>query len=466
MKASTGAITLGCVLLAGCAAMGPRTPKPALIDASALAGVSGGAPAPALEDRWWRAFKDPQLDALIDEALAASPTIASAAGRLAGAEALATAARGGRLPTSTLAANLERQRLSEKGLYPPPYGGSTLNLGQIGVDFSYEIDLVGRVRAQVKASEATSNAARSDLVAARLGVAAAVARTYLKLARNHALADTLNEALARRREQLALTEQRVRAGLDSEFETEAARAALASADADLAAADEERVLLVNELSALLGAGPARAAALTRPVYVLPAPLSLPAELPASLVGRRPDVAAERARVEAAAASVRVAETGFYPNINLSAFAGFQSIELGSLISSGTRSWNAGPALSLPLFFTGRLRGELGARDADYVGAVTRYNSTVIEAFHEVADALASLRLLEREQSASAVAVAALEHANALALVRYRAGLTNYLTVLIAEQNLLAQRRLAVDLEARRAELAVALIRALGGGFSA
>ena len=258
----------------------------------------------------------------------------------------------------------------------------------------------------------------------------------------------------------------MRAGLDTQFETEAARAQLASSDQDLAAADEERALLLNELAALLGAGPGRAAALARPVYVLPAALALPAELPASLVGRRPDVAAERARVESAAASVRVAETAFYPNVNLSAFAGFQSIALGSLIGSGTRSWSAGPALSLPLFFTDRLRGQLGARDADYVGAVARYNSTVIEAFHEVADALASLRLLEREQSASAAAVAALEHANELALIRYRAGLTNYLTVLIAEQNLLQQRRLAVDLEARRADLAVALIRALGGGFSA
>ena len=466
MKAFGAAFAIGGLLLAGCAAMGPRAARPALVDATALAGVSAGAATPAVDERWWRDFKDPQLDALIEEALAASPSIAAAAARLARAEALAIAARGGRLPMTGFNASVERQRLSQKGLYPPPYGGSTLNLGQLGIDFSYEVDLLGRVRADVRASEASSRAAHGDVAAARLGVAAAVARTYMKLARNYALAATLDEAVTRRREQLELTEQRVRAGLDSDFETEAARAALASADAELATADEERALFLNELSALLGAGPGRAAALARPSYVLPAALLLPAELPANLVGRRPDVAADRARVESAAASVQLAETEFYPNVNLNAFAGFQSIALGSLVGSGTRAWNAGPALSLPLFYTGRLRGELAARDADYVGAVSRYNSTVLEAFHEVADAAASLRLLEREQSASSAAVAALEHANALALSRYRAGLTNYLTVLIAEQNLLAQRRVNVDLEARRAELAVALMRALGGGFSA
>ena len=177
MKASTCAIAIGCALLAGCASMGPRAARPALVDATALAGVSGGATAPAVDERWWREFKDPQLDALIDEALVGSPTIASAAARLAAAEALATAARGGRLPTSALTASVERQRLSEKGLYPPPYGGSTLNLGQVGIDFRYEIDLVGRVRAEVTASEASRSAAGSDLAVARLGVATAVART-------------------------------------------------------------------------------------------------------------------------------------------------------------------------------------------------------------------------------------------------------------------------------------------------
>ncbi len=456
----------GAALLAACAPFGARAPAPMPLDATAVAGVSGASAMPAVSERWWQAFHDPQLDALVDEALANSPSLAGARARLESAGALARAARAARLPATDLSALVERERLSAKGLYPPPYGGSTLNLGQVGVDFSYEIDLFGHVRAEVAAGEAGVLAARNDLAAARLGLAAAVSRTYLKLARSDALEATLEDAAARRRDLLTLTEQRRAAGLDTEFELEAARAAVASADAELAQAAEERALLANELAELLGAGPARAATLEKPAAATPAAIAVPEALPAELVARRPDVAAERARVEGARADVRVAEAAFYPNVNLAAFAGFQSIELGSLVGSGTRAWNAGPALTLPLFLTGRLQGALGARDAAYAGAVAKYNETVLGAFHEVADAVASLHYLDTEQAASNRAVSSLEHAYELARVRYRAGLTNYLTVLIAEENLLAQRRVAVDLEARRADLAVALFRALGGGFNA
>ncbi len=454
------------VLLAACASTGPRGAAPKPLAADTLAGVAPSGATPVVADRWWSAFGDPQLDALIDEGLANSPTVAAAIARLSGADALARAARGGRLPSTSLDASVERQRLSEKGLYPPPYGGMTLNLGQVGLDFSYEIDLVGRVKNTIAASEAGSAAARGDLAAAWLGLEAGIARTYLKLNRNYALEDTLTAAAARRRDLLALTEQRVRAGLDTQLEIEEARATLAAAEADLASAAEDRALLSNELAALVGQGPGRGSSLTRPTTTTPRAVAMPQEIPANLVARRPDVAADRARVESAAAQVRVARAAFYPNINLSAFAGFQSIALGSLISDGTRAWNAGPAISLPLFFTDKLRGQLGARDADYAGAVAKYNGTVIDAFHEVADAVASLKYLDREQAANKDAIAALDHAYQLALERYRAGLANYLTVLIAEENLLAQRRVGVDLDARRADLAVALFRALGGGFTA
>ncbi|HXQ64749.1 MAG TPA: efflux transporter outer membrane subunit [Steroidobacteraceae bacterium] len=467
MSGGTRVVAIVVVLAAGgCAGTGSRPPRPQLLGAAELAGVAATTRVPAVTDRWWAAFQDPQLDALIDEALAHSPTLAEARARLGSAEALATVARAARSVAGNLSASVERERLSEQGLYPPPYAGATLNLGQIGVDLSYELDLTGRTQARVAASEASANAARYDLAAARLALAAAVARAYLKFDRSHALEDTVRESAARRREVLALTEQRVRAGLDTVLEVEQARAALAVADGDLASIAEERALDANQLAALVGAGPGRGALLTRPTLATAPPPPVPAELPADLLGRRPDVAAERSRVLAAASNVRVAETDFYPNINLNALLGVQSIELGSLISSAARIWDVGPALSLPLFDGGRLRGQLAGRDADYQAAVARYNATVLDAFHDVADAVTSLRLLDREQAASEAAVAALEHGYQLALARYRGGLSNYLTVLIAEEQLLAQRRLAVELDARRADLAVVLYRALGGGFSA
>jgi NodT family efflux transporter outer membrane factor (OMF) lipoprotein len=461
----TSAVVVIAGLLSACAAQGPRVAAPAAVTADRVAGVSADARVPEISSRWWGAFNDSQLDALIDEALAQSPNIEIARARLDSASAVLRIASSDRLPQASLDAGATRQRLSASGLYPPPYAGATVNLGQLGVDLSYEIDLVGRVRAEVAAGAAGVAAAQYDLEAARLSLAAAVARTYLDLARHYTVAATLREAFARRNELLQLTDQRARAGLDTVLEVEEARASAASVEADLASNDEEEALLRDELAALVGAGPGRGALLAAPATSSFAAPAIPAVLPADLIGRRADVAAERARVESASAGIKLAEAAFYPNLNLGASLGFQSVNLGSLLGAGARVWSVGPALSLPLFTGGRLRGQLAGRDAEYRSAVARYNETVVGAYREVADAVASLHALEREQAASTAAAAALEHAWQLARDRYRAGLTGYLTVLVAEDKLLAQRRIVVNLDARRADLTVALFRALGGGFT-
>jgi NodT family efflux transporter outer membrane factor (OMF) lipoprotein len=462
------ALALACagLLAAACAAQGPRTPPPALADAGGLAGADAAPPATPVADRWWQAFQDPALDALVDEALAASPTLEAARAHLDAAAGTLRIASGARLPAAEFDAGVERERLSETGLLPPQYGGATVNFGQLGLNLSYELDLFGRVRGHVRAGEAGVVAARDDVAAARLGVASAVARGYLELAHRVALAASLEESIARRRELLALTERRAAHGVDTSVEVEQARAAVASAEGELATSAEDEALLRNQLAALVGAGPARGAAVRVPATLPGVALTIPEHLPADLVGRRADIAAERARVEAARGEVSAAEAAFYPDINLSAALGFQSIELGSLLSASNRTWTVGPALSLPLFNVSQLRGALMGRDADYRAAVARYNDTVIGAYREVADAVASLRALDREQAACRAAVAALDRSAALARERYRAGLADYLTVLSAEDRLLTERRAAIDLEARRAELAVALFRALGGGFSA
>lgn len=453
------------VAVAGCAAQGSRDPLPQPVAVAGLAGVSANSDVQAAPDHWWRRFGDPQLDALVDEALAAAPTLDAARARLQAAEGALTAVRGARQPQLDANASVNRERLSETGLYPPPYGGSTVNLGQLGVDLSYEIDLFGRVRAAVRANVAQVDAAHNDVDAARLGVVSGVVRTYLALARTYAAGATLGDVAAARREVLALTERRVTAGLDTSAEIEQARAAVAAADADIEANAESQSLLRDELAVLVGAGPGRAAAIDPPRLGSAVAIDVPATLPADLLGRRADIRAARARVESAAASVRGAEAAFYPNLNLGAMAGFQSIELGSLLAARNFTWGVGPALTLPLFTGGRLRGALAVQDAGYREAVAGYNDTVIGAYREVADAVASLHALERERAANDTAMAALGHAVELARARYDAGLGNKLAILAAEDRLLLQRRAAVDLDARRADLAAVLFRALGGGLS-
>jgi NodT family efflux transporter outer membrane factor (OMF) lipoprotein len=451
--------------LTGCAATGPRVTPPAMLEVGTLAGVSAEGHVPQVADNWWAAFGDAQLDALVSEALEHSPTITSARSRIAAADALSVVARAARLPETTAQGSVERELLTAK-VYPPPFGGATVNLGQIGIDFRYELDVVGRTAARIRLAESTGRAARADLAAARLSLASSVVRAYLQLARNEARAGIIGDALARRAELLDLVTQRHDAGIDSQSDVDEVQAGVSQLAAQSAALTQEHALLLNELAVLVARGPGSMDRLLKPNLSTLAMPDVPPTLPADLVARRPDVLADRERVVAAATDVRLAEDAFYPNIDLTAFAGFESLDMGSLISSAARQWGVGPAISLPLFDVGRLRGQLGTKDAAYSEAVARYDASVLGAFREVADAVVSLNHLKDEQSANEAVLAAVDHAYVLSLSRFKAGLTDYLGVLRAKDRLLEQQRVMVDLEERRAELVVALIRALGGGFAA
>jgi NodT family efflux transporter outer membrane factor (OMF) lipoprotein len=193
-------------------------------------------------------------------------------------------------------------------------------------------------------------------------------------------------------------------------------------------------------------------------------MALQANIPADLLGRRADIAAARWRVEAATSDVKNAKTLFYPNVNLTAFAGFQSLGFGKLLKSGSEQWGVGPAISLPIFEGGKLRANLRGKSADLDVAIESYNAAVIDAVRDAADQVASAQSITRQQAEQRAAQTAAEGAYDIAVQRYRAGLGNYLNVLTAETAVLAQRRLAVDLAARALDTQVGLARALGGGW--
>ena len=194
--------------------------------------------------------------------------------------------------------------------------------------------------------------------------------------------------------------------------------------------------------------------------------AIPAVLPADLLGRRPDVAAARWRVEASAQDVAVARAQFYPNVSLTAFVGLASMGLGNFVEAGSREWGVGPALRLPVFDAGRLRANLAGKSADLDAAVESYNAALLDAVRDAADQLASSASVERQIAEQRQAGEAAEAAYAIARRRYEAGLGNYLQVLSAETQVLAQRRLAVDLAARRLDAQAGVMRALGGGYAA
>jgi NodT family efflux transporter outer membrane factor (OMF) lipoprotein len=239
----------------------------------------------------------------------------------------------------------------------------------------------------------------------------------------------------------------------------------AAAEADLLALDEQIVLQRHRIAALLGAGPDRGLTLTRPAINLAQPLGLPQELSAELLGRRPDIVAARLRAEAAARRIDQATAAFYPNVNLVAFVGVQSLGLDQLTKHGSSIGSVGPALSLPIFDGGRLRSQLRGSEAEYAQAVASYDQAVVQALQEVADAAASRRSLGGQLARTDDAVNAARESWRIQHNRYSGGLATYLDVLAAEDVLLANLRTQTDLQSRSFTLDVALVRALGGGYT-
>lgn len=457
------ALAVVLTLLAGCADMSGITPQARMRDAT-VAGLSVGSAFEAPQD-WWRGFGDAQLDALMDQALAGNPGLAQAAARVARAQAFADQAQAAQGPRLDASLDATRQRYSANGLYPPGVAGSTMGMETARLTGSWEIDFFGKNRAALQAALGQAEAARADAQAARLLLASRVAQGYFQLARVQAQQAVAARTLAQRTELLRLVRGRVGAGLDTTLELRQSEGALPEARQQIEALREQEALARHALGVLIS-DQKMALALTPQALIAIQNIAIPTDLPADLLGRRPDVAAARWRVEAATEDMAVARAQFYPNVSLTAFVGLSSIVLDRFIDAGSREFGAGPALRLPLFDSGRLRANLRGKAADLDGAVESYNATLLEAVRDAADQLASSASVERQIAEQRQAGAAAEAAYAIAHKRYDAGLSNYLQVLAAETQVLAQRRQAVELAARRLDGQVAVMRAIGGGYAA
>lgn len=460
-------LLLGCALgLGACAAIPDLGARPQRIEAASLAADQAfAAPRgdwPATD--WWHGFGDPALDSLIAEALAGSPDVAQAGARLRAAEATAQQAGARLLPSIGAEASASGNKQSKNLGIPPQFvPGGVNDVGQIAGTFSIDVDLWGRDRAALAAATSEADAARVDEAQARLTIASAVAAAYADLALYYEERDVALDALKVRETTAELTAQRVAQGLDTRGELRQAEARVPAAKADIAALDEAIALTRNRLAALLGKGPDRGLSIERPRFQA-APLGVPDRLALDLVGRRPDIVSARLRSEAMASRIKVARADFYPNINLTAIAGLNALGLDNLFKSSSSYGNFGPALTLPIFEGGRLQGAYRGARANYDEAVARYDSTLVNALHEVADATASLRALDDRLAEQREALTKSEEASAIARLRYKGGLANQLTVLATDDAMLANRRAVADLEGRRRALDIILIRALGGGF--
>ena len=457
--------------IAGCASTNGLAPQASLREPNALAsqraldGVSVSKAAWPATD-WWKAFDDPQLDALIDEALSGSPTLKVAEARTRKALAAADTAKAPLYPQVDGSFSSIRERFSGQGLTPPPAAGTWNTVNQLQVTLGWELDFFGKNRSAYESALGQARAAEVDEHAARLALSTTIAQAYVQLQRAYLQLDVAQKTLAEREQIYALTRDRNDAGIDSRLELKQAESALPATREDIVRLDETIALTRNQLAALLGAGPDRGLAIARPAATALAPVALPSTVPAELLGRRPDLIAQRWRVEAARKEIDSAKAEFYPNVNLLAFIGLQSLGGAGFLSAASRTLGGGPAITLPIFEGGRLRGNLAGKDADYDIAVEQYNQTLADAMRDVVDQLASFRSVDEQRVQQKQALATTQEAYNLALLRYREGIGNYLQVLSAEQPWLAQQSLDADLQARELALSISLTRALGGGYEA
>jgi NodT family efflux transporter outer membrane factor (OMF) lipoprotein len=461
---------LGAALfLASCASMKGLETQATVDDANRLAataslGATPVSPAAWPERAWWHGFGDPQLNALVEAALAGQPTLRIAAARVRQADALAGGAEAALSPQVNLNARSTRQRFSENGLVPRPLAGSWKWSSDVQLGLGYELDFWGKNQATFDAALDRARAAEVDYHAAELMLTTSVVRAYLKLDAAYAQRALAEQTYRQRENTLALTRQRVAAQLDSRLDMKQAEAALPATRERLAAINEIIALTQNQLAALVGKGPDAGADIRRPQLRDGFTAAVPASLPAELIGRRPDVVAQRWRVEAASHDIKAAKAQFYPNISLTAFAGLQSLSLSDLLLAGSRTFGIGPAISLPIFDGGRLRANLGARQAEYDAAAEQYNATLVTALHDVVNQLLSLRWLAQRADEQRQALQLTQEAYDLAVARYRSGVGNYLQVLSAEGQVLQQKQLLIDLDIQGRSLHLELIRALGGGY--
>ncbi|HZR36720.1 MAG TPA: efflux transporter outer membrane subunit [Nevskia sp.] len=454
--------------LAACADFSGITPQSQPLDPRTLdpgAALQASADAAWPTDSWWRAYGDAQLDRLVAQAVAGNPSLRSARARVEQAAGLAAVARAGTLPRVDAASELTRTYGTHAAFPIDTREAYTYWENTALLKISYDLDLWGKDRAASQSALDSLHAAEVEARAAQLALASAVTQGYVQLAAQYLLRDVAEANLQRQRKVLDIARRRYQAGLGTQLEITQASTVLPDSQAQIERIDESIALLRNQLAALMGRGPGEGERIARPALRLEHGLELPARLPAGLLGHRPDIVAQRWRVEAAAQQIKAAKAGFYPDVNLVAAGGVASFGFSRMFTGDKATGEFGPAISLPIFEGGRLRGNLRAQSAAYDVAVEAYNSAVIGAFHEVADQVTSLRSLARQLELTEAALASARTAEDQAEQGFRAGLTDYLSVLNTQAELLVQQRNRAQIVARQLEAHAALMKALGGGYT-
>ncbi len=462
------------LLLAGCA-VGPDYVRPAIAVPAQFKEDPNWKPAQPADTRprpdWWKAFNDDELDALAQQVARANLDVAVAEASYRQSVALARQARAALFPVLNASASMTR---SESGAGATQVGGSaTTGATRVGgsattdsasLDASWAIDLWGGIRRSVESAQATARASAGDLAATTLSLQGQLLADYLSLRVADEQRRLLEEAVDAYEKSLRLTESRFRAGVAARSDVTQAQAQLEATRAQAIDVKILRAQLEHAIAVLVGKAPEEFAIAPRP-YTLQFP-SVPAQLPSTLLERRPDVAAAERRAAAANAQIGVARAAYFPTVSLGASIGYAAPSSASLFSIPNRVWSLGPSLAEKVFDAGARAAASEQAVAGWDAAAASYRKTVLAALQNVEDSLAAIHVLAEEASVEAAAVRAAQESLALTISQYKGGTVSYLNVITAQTTELTSRQNALALDGRRAAATVQLIQALGGGWQA
>ncbi|SDF87913.1 efflux transporter outer membrane subunit [Paraburkholderia phenazinium] len=462
------AATLATVL-AGCA-VGPDYKQPATEVPAAYKEAAPGwkvAQPADQHDRgaWWTIYDDPQLNALEDKLNTSNQTIAQYAAAYRQARALVGEARAAYFPVISGSAGLTRSGNGSSASLASTSGGtrsSVNNSYNLQLDASWEPDLWGKVSRTVSAQEASQQGAAATLANARLSAQGTLAQTYFSLRSLDAMQKLLDDTVVAYEKSLKLTQNQYAQGVAARSDVIQAQAQLQSAQAaaidnGIARAQDEHAIAV-----LVGEP---ASTFSIPAAPLTAtPPAVPAQMPSALLERRPDIAAAERAAKAANEQIGVAIAAFFPSLTLSATGGFQSSVLSQLLTAPARFWTLGPQLAGTIFDGGLREAQTNAARAAYDEDVAVYRQTVLAAFQDVEDNLASQRILEQEIVVQQQAVASAQQALDIVTNQYKSGTVAYLSVLTAQTTAFTAEQKLASLAGQRMVSSVGLVKALGGGW--
>jgi NodT family efflux transporter outer membrane factor (OMF) lipoprotein len=490
------AMLLAASLLSGCT-VGPDFQRPGWASpASWFAGPKEAVRPPEsvtvaepIDPQWWKLFGDPELTKLEEHVAAENLDVQIAGIRLVESRAQLGVARAAQFPTLNGNASYTREQASRNGFFSVAPGatgstGTTANgafgnstggittgglapfdIWQGGFDASWEVDLWGKVRRSVESASASTEAADEARRAALLSSLAEVARDYIQLRGTQEQLQIARENVRTAQESLALTRERAAGGVTTDLDVANASAQLRSTLAEIPSLQQQEAQVINALSLLLGQPPnALRQDLATAKPVPPVPDRVPVGIPSELARRRPDIREAEARLHAATADVGVAVANFYPSFTLTGSFGLQSLQLRHAFDLASNQYAVGPGVTIPIFQGGQLRSTLQLQKATQQEAAVTYQKTVLQAWHDVDNALTAYKAEQARRDELSQAVVENGRALVLAQSRYQQGVSDFLQVLDAQRSLLATQQQLANSTATVSSNLVALYKALGGGW--